>query len=164
MTSIVQDPIYGKIIFEENIWSGKKTLTINGVALNREGKNLFVSYEAEEPLNCYLFGSYATGARLVIDNYTVELTARPQWYEVFCSAVIFLLITVWSNSEYLCSIVPMIGGAIGIVISGAIALINFVQMRKQSKVIVKLLIWLGMLLAAFGSCALLAYWVITSLT
>ena len=163
MTSIVQDPTYGVIVFEENAWSGKKALTINGVALTREGKNLFVLYEEEEPINCYLFGSYTTGARVVIGKHTVELTSRPKWYEIFCSAVIFLLLVVWSNSDTLCSIVPVIGGTIGSAISGVFALICFVQMRKQSKVAVKLLIWVGMLVAAFGSCALLAYWVIASL-
>ena len=31
MKEIVNHPIYGEIIYNENIWTGKRTLTVNGV-------------------------------------------------------------------------------------------------------------------------------------
>ena len=153
MQSIVQHPTYGQIIYEEGVWTGKKTITINGVALIREKKNSYIWQTAEQAIPCQLTGSFVSGAKLTIGQDTVELSARPKWYETLCSVLIFALIMVWSNSIELCSIIPVIGGAIGGAISGAMAIINCTLMKRQSNVGIKLAIWLGMLVATFAICA-----------
>ena len=39
MKEIVQHPLYGEIIYNENAWTGKKVLTVNGVDVSPVSKN-----------------------------------------------------------------------------------------------------------------------------
>ena len=41
MKEIVQHPIYGEIVYNESFWTGKKTLTINGVCAQPVSKKKF---------------------------------------------------------------------------------------------------------------------------
>ena len=42
MKSVVQHEKYGNIIYEENFWTGKKTITIDGTRLEKASKTEFL--------------------------------------------------------------------------------------------------------------------------
>lgn len=147
---------YGQIEYEENFWTGKKDLTINGIKLQKKNKNTFVLNSDEGTKLCHVKGSFLTGTKLMIDQDVIELTAAAKWYEIACSVSIFVLILIWGNSVTLCSIIPIIGDAIGGAISGAMACVNLLLMKKVKNVGIKLLIWLGILAATFGVCFIVA--------
>ena len=70
------------------------------------------------------------------------------WYEIACSISIFALILVWGNSEYLYSILPVVGGAVG----GAMGFMNLLAMKSCKSVPAKLAVWVAMLLATLFLC------------
>lgn len=153
MKLTVQHPQFEQIDYEENIWSGKKHLFVNGARLASIDKTTFI-LNGEEKKFCYLKGSIATGIRLTIDQEVIELAPKTKWYEWVCTVALVCFVIVWGNSPALCAIVPIVGGAIGGAISGAMAMLNLMLMKKQDNIGIKLAIWLGMLLATFVLCFL----------
>lgn len=156
MKATVQHNGYGQIEYEENFWTGKKELSINGTKLTKQKKNEFALNNQDGTLTCRITGNFLRGARLLINQDEIELTTPTKWYEFACAISIFLLILVWGNTPALCAIIPVIGGAIGGAISGVAAFVNLFLMKKTKNVSVKLLIWLGMLVATFLVCFVIA--------
>ena len=147
---------YGQIEYEEGFWSGKKELTVNGEKLMKKHKTMFLLNTPDGVKNFTVKGSFLSGTKLAIEQEEIELVPAPKWYEIACSVLIFMLILVWSNSVKLCSIVPIIGGAIGGGISGVMGCCNLLLMKKTKQIGAKLGIALGMLVATFFICYLVA--------
>ena len=47
MISTVRHALYGEITYDEKFWSGKKAISINGVKLVKEKKNIYI-YKMEK--------------------------------------------------------------------------------------------------------------------
>ena len=148
---------YGLIDYEENIWTGKRELTVNGSKLLKQKKNVFVLNNEDGTLVCRLKGSFLVGAQLYIDQDVIELTEPTKWYEFACAISSVMLILVWGNVPALCEIIPIVGGAIGGGISGLAAGVTLFLMKKTKNAGVKLLVWIGMLAATFLVCFLIAW-------
>ena len=155
MKALVEHPQYGQIVYEEGALSGKKDLFVNDRKLSHVDKASFL-WNAEQKQIAYIKGSYLSGAKLTIGQEEIELTPKATWYEWAFTVIMVALVIAWGNSAALCAIVPVVGGAIGGLISGAMAVANFALMKKQKNFGMKLLIWLGMMAANFGLCALVA--------
>ena len=153
---------YGQIEYEENLWTGKKYLFVNGARLANIDKTTFI-LNGEDKKFCYLKGSFLSGIKLTIDQEVIELAPKTKWYEWACTVALIGFVIAWGNSVALCAIVPIIGGAIGGAISGAMAVLNLLLMKKQENPGVKLAIWLGMFAATFALCALVAQIVLAAL-
>ena len=156
MTFTVNHATYGQIEYTENFWTGKKDIVINGVKLVHVKKNKFVYQNGETKIDVTVQGNFMSGAKLVIGAETVEVGPKPTWYETACSIAIFFVILVWGNSVYLCSIFPVIGGAIGGAVSGLMAILNLQAMKSAKSIVAKLCIWIGMMIATIVICFLLA--------
>lgn len=164
MTSSVSHPIYGTITYEESAMSGKRTLYVNGTKLVMKKKNEFL-YEREgaEAIPVALKGSFLAGVKLVIGGETIAIVPAATWYEIVCSVLIFAFVLVWGNSVALCSIFPIVGGALGGAVSGAMAMVNLYVMKSVKNIWVKLGLWLGFLVATLAICFVLAVVFITAL-
>ena len=156
MERIIEHAFYGKIAYSENIWTGKRDISINGIKLIKEKKNIYVYDTGEEKIKVTVQGNVYTGICLKIGDETVEVEKKATWYETACSISIFVLIMVWGNSTYLCSIVPIAGGAIGGAISGAMGFTNLLVMKACKNVALKLAVWVAMLIATLIVCFVLA--------
>lgn len=152
MKSSVNHAKYGLIEYEEGFWTGKKILKINGVQLTKQKKNVFVLDGAEGALTCKLSGNILTGAYATIDGEVIQLIAPLKWYEIALTVFIPVFVIVWGNSPVLCSIFPIIGGAIGGAISGIAACVNLTLTKKISSTPLKLLAWLGVFVATILVC------------
>ena len=152
MKSSVNHAKYGLIEYEEGFWTGKKILTINGVRLTKQKKNVFILDGADGALTFKLSGNMLTGAFATIDGEVIQLIAPLKWYEIVLTVFIPVFVIVWGNSLMLCSIFPMIGGAIGGAISGIAACVNLTLMKKISSTPLKLLAWLGVFVATVLVC------------
>ena len=144
MKETMKHPVYGEITYNESYWTGKKVLTVNGVKAKAISKKEFVIGEKKAVLN----GSALTGVSLVVDGETLQLSPKPKWYEVVLAILPFLFITTWGNNSTLCSIFPIIGGAIGGALGGAGAIVSLLLMRKAKNVFAKILIGLAATLVA----------------
>ena len=163
MRSIMQHETLGPIVYEENFWTGKKNILINNTPLIKQKKKLYLYSDGTTSKTVHVMGNFVTGTKLVIDGETIEITPRAKWYEIACSIFIFALNMIWGNSVALCSIFPIVGGAIGGGISGIIAMGNLLAMKSVKSVALKLVIWLAMLAAMLFICFLVEIFLISLL-
>lgn len=153
MRSVVNHAVYGEIVYDESL-TGKKKLFFNGKELQSSGKNTYVTADGEK---VFLHGSLLSGVRLTIKSENIQVVKVPAWYVYLLAVLPFVLIIVWGNSVKLCSIVPVVGGLIGGMISAVMAVISFILMTKVKSGLLKLLIGIGFLAATFLVCALIGY-------
>ena len=139
MKIVVDDPVLGQIVYTENEWTGKKTLSVNGVVAMPASKKSFML----DGKLVTLAGNYASGLRLCIGANTVTLTPKPKWYELVMAALPLVFLLIWGNSRELCAIFPVVGGAIGGGIGGLFAMLSLLTMKKVKSPIFKVMVGLG---------------------
>ncbi len=152
MKAFVQHPVYGTIIYNEGFWSGKRSLTINGIDARSVSKKDFVI----EDKNATITGSYLSGANLQIDGEAVVLTARAKWYEIILSILSLIFLMTWGNSAELCTIFPVVGGALGGALGGLSVFASLLLMKKSKSSMIKVLIGLGVFAATIAIAFVLA--------
>lgn len=128
MKSYVTHPTYGNIVYDENFWSGKKSILVNGNFAKRLSKKDFIV----DGKSAILKGNFLTGATLQIEGETIVLCEKPKIYEFILALLPFIFILTWGNSPTLCLIFPVIGGAIGGAL-GALAFITSLILMKKTK-------------------------------
>ena len=149
MKEFVQHPIYGEIIYNESFWTGKKTLTINGVCAQPVSKKEFTV----EGKKVVIIGSSLMGLKLQIDNDIIEVSPKPKWYEIVFAVLPLIFLLTWGNSTALCSIFPVVGGAIGGALGGIGSITSLLLMKNAKSLLTKMLIGIG----AFAVTVLIAF-------
>ena len=157
MKTTVCSESFGEIIYEENAWTGKKDLSINGVQLNKTSKKTFEYNNGESVTTVTLKGSVMSGVTATIGDETVKIVTAPKWYEIALSVFIFAFVLVWGNSVALCSIFPIVGGAIGGAISGALAVVNLMVVKNIKNIGGKILVSIGIFVLTVAICATIAF-------
>ena len=135
MKEFVQHPIYGEIVYNESFWTGKKTLTINGVCAQPVSKKEFTV----EGKKVVIIGSSLMGLKLQIDNDIIEVSPKPKWYEIVFAVLPLIFLLTWGNSITLCSIFPVVGGAIGGFLGAVGGCTSMILMKKQKNPLLKVL-------------------------
>ena len=143
MKEFVQHPIYGEIVYNESFWTGKKTLTINGVCAQPVSKKEFTV----EGKKVVIIGSSLMGLKLQIDNDIIEVSPKPKWYEIVFAVLPLIFLLTWGNSTALCSIFPVVGGALGGGLGALGSMTSLFFMKKSKSPLFKILIGLGALVA-----------------
>ena len=149
MKEFVQHPIYGEIVYNESFLTGKKTLTINGVDAQPVSKNEFTV----EGKKVVIVGSHLMGIKILINNVAIEVSPKPKWYEIVFAVLPLIFLLTWGNSVALCSIFPVVGGAIGGALGGIGSITSLFLMKNAKSLIAKLLIGIG----AFVVTVLIAF-------
>ena len=149
MQERVQHPVYGEIIYNENVWTGKKELLVNGQSIPPVQKKYFIINGQSATLK----GSFLSGARLQFNNETIEISPKPKWYELLLSVLPFVFLMVWGNNASLCAIFPVVGGAIGGALGGLGIVFSLLYMKKANSLIQKLLVGVG----AFAATVMAAF-------
>ena len=108
-------------------------------------------------------GSYLGGAKLLINNETIEIVPKPKWYEIFLSVLPFVFLMVWGNNVALCAIFPVVGGAIGGALGGLGVVFSLLYMKKAKALIYKILIGLGTFVATVLAAFVMALLVMGTL-
>lgn len=136
MKELVQHFVYGEIVYNESLWTGKKTLTVNGVDAQPISKEEYMINGKKALLK----GNYLTGISLYIEGETVQLSQKTKWYEMVFAIFPFLFLMTWGNSAALCSIFPVVGGALGGALGGFAMVPSLLLMKKQKHPLAKALI------------------------
>lgn len=152
MKEFVQHPIYGEIVYNESFWTGKKTLTVNGVLAQPISKKEYMVNGKKALLK----GNYFTGINLYIEGEPVQLSPKSKWYEIFFAIVPLVFLLTWGNSASLCAIFPVVGGAIGGALGGIGAVISLFFMKKQKTPLAKVLMGIVVAAATIFAAFLLA--------
>ena len=147
---------YGKIIYDESIWTGKKIITINGKQLTKLSKSNF-SYDIDgEEIVINLKGNLMTGSSIFIKSDCIQLVPKTMWWEYVLVFLPFIFIIVWSSIPATAEIFPLIGGFMGGAIAGVIAVVSMFLMKIVKKRIFKFLIGLGLGLTSIMICYMFA--------
>lgn len=162
MQKVIQHPTCGRIVYDENIWTGKKSLTVDGRAWQKKDKTTFLFQEGENILVATLKGSVLTGVTLSIQGERIAIVPKPSVLDWILALLPFLVNIVWSNSVELCSIIPVVGGALGGALNG-VAIVIGMNMIREKRGIQKLLTGLLVLVVAFAVCALLGFVMLASI-
>lgn len=134
-------PTLGEIVYQENSWTGKKSLFVNGKELERVDKTTFVYEDGENKTNIKIEGNFLKGASLKYGNEKIQFSPSIKWYEIALSVLIVAFVCVWSNVVACVQILPILGGGIGGAISGIFAIACLLAMKAVNKVWLKLVIW-----------------------
>ena len=164
MKKIVEHNVLGKVEYNEDAMTGKKTISINGVELVSSGKNSFL-YECGDGRKqiVTLKGSLITGITLVMAGDSYVIVDKPKAYEWVLGFLPFILNLVWGNSVALCSIIPVVGGAIGGAISGGISALALYQMQLKEKFGSKVIVSLLCTILAFAICFAVAELILSAI-
>ncbi len=141
MKEIVLHPVYGEIVYNEDFWSGKKTLTVNGVPAQTISKKAYMIGDKQATLK----GTFFMGVSLCIEDETIQVSPKPKWYEFVLSVLSFLFLVIWGNNPALCAIFPVVGGGIGGGLGGLSFALSLLFMKKQKTLLHKLLVGIGII-------------------
>lgn len=131
---------YGEIVFDENFWTGKKKLSINGTLLNKVARRKYSLNHDGAEKEVTLVGNYLAGSSIEIDGEKIQLTPRIKWYEMIIPIIFAAILLFWGTSVELCKIVPILGGAIGGAINGIFTILNIFCVKSVRKIYLKIII------------------------
>ena len=140
MKEIIQHPVYGEIIYNESSWSGKRSLTVNGINAQPISKKEYMV----NGKRAFLKGNYLMGSSLMIEGEVIPLSSKAKWYEIILACLPFLFLIVWGNSASLCAIFPVVGGALGGALGGVGAVVSLFFMKSKKMPLAKILIGIMM--------------------
>ena len=149
-------PVYREIVYEENIWTGKKSLTMGATALKKVGKNTFSMVRGGVETKVVVKGSVLSGVTLQIQREEIQIVPKATWYDWVLSVLPFVLIMIWGNNVQLCSILPVVGGAIGGLIGG-LGMIVCRMLSLEKSIAGKLATALLVTAGSFGVAAAVGY-------
>lgn len=153
MKNIIQNEKLGEIIYEESFWTGKKNISIAGKPLTKVDKKTF---KTEDGKTATLTGNFLYGCKMALEGETIELSRPIKWYEYVLSLLPFILVMIWGNVVALCEIVPIVGGAVGGLISAIFCCINLYVIKKFNQWWLKIIISIISLGLTFLICYLIA--------
>ena len=142
----------GTIEYNENFWTGKRTIKINDIVLKKVKKNIYTS----EGYDAVVTGSLLSGIVLKANGIYISIYGKPSTYEFVLAFLPLIFVIIWGNIPHLCSIFPIVGGAIGGAISGAFGAASLMLMNAQTKLRNKLLISFVSFIATVLVCYLVA--------
>ncbi|MBO4983001.1 MAG: hypothetical protein J6D23_02995 [Clostridia bacterium] len=152
MKQVIQNEKYGTIEFTEGNLIGNRTISINGELLSKKSNKKF---QMNDGTIVEVKGGVFTGIKLQINNDEIKLSNSLTWYEIAILIAGFVFLMVWSNSVALCSIIPMIGGAIGGALYALSAVLGFSFSSKQKSPLIKIAISLCSVVVGLAICTLL---------
>ncbi len=141
MKKIIRHPVCGEIVYTENFWTGRKTLTVGGETQRVPRKEFVIDGK-----RALVKGNLLTGASLLIEGEFLELIPKTSWYEYLLAVLPLIFVMVWGNSPALCAIFPVIGGGIGGFIGALGMCLSMLLMKRTGSAVAKVSIGIGMLL------------------
>ena len=154
MKKTIQAENYGEILYAESIWTGSATLSVNGTPAMKTSKKTF---RMPDNSLATIKGNPITGAKLIIGNDTYIISNPMKWYELLIPLAFLVLTFVWGFSETLCSIIPVVGGAIGGALNALFNVLGMAISATREKPVEKLVYVLGGGLLSFLSCMGVGY-------
>lgn len=151
MKETIQHENYGTIEFFEGNLIANRKISINGQELTKKSNKQFYLNDGK---SVKVIGGLFSGVKLDIEGEIVQISNPGKWYEIAIYITGLILLIIWSNSVALCSIIPMIGGAIGGLLYAIPAVIGFSFSVKQKNPVLKLIITISSVLLGLIICAI----------
>jgi hypothetical protein len=128
--------------YNENIWTGKRSLKIDGKAMKRRTKKVF-ELDDENKTLATVKGSFISGIKLLLSSGGGEIViCKNKWYEWIFIMLPFLNMAL----GVLCG---AIGGGLSALFSFLAAVFNAAVLRSEIFIVFKILICLVLAAASF---------------
>jgi len=132
--------------YEESFWTGKKTITYDGVILSKIKHNIYEYSKGEVKEQVKIKGNQLIGITLDMFDNEIEILRKLTWYEYLMAIIVFIP----------CILFGLIGGVIG----GIFGFTNLVIIRQLDKLYLKIIIstqflLIGILLSYIVVCLIL---------
>ena len=131
------------LYYEEGFWTGKRTITYNGILLKKIKMNLYEYNDGENIEQFQIKGNQLFGVSINMFGNNVEVSRKLTWYEIVMAVLVFIP----------CILFGAIGGAIG----GALGFTNLTIIRQVEKVYLKIIISAQFLIVGFLLSYLIGY-------
>ncbi len=138
---------YGQITYNENVWTGKKKIFIDGAECPKVGRNAYTFSKDNKTVFVSVKGNFLTGQKLMVDNQEFVIEGASKWYEITIAVLSAIIAIMWGSVEALVMIFPTVGGAIGGGVAGVMLFLSLFVMKKVNKPINKILIGIGFFIA-----------------
>ena len=115
-----------ELYYEENLWTGKRTIVYDGVTLTKVKRNLFEYKNGETTEQVEVIGNQLLGITIKMLGKEIEVARKLAWYEIVMAVLVFAP----------CILFGAIGGAIG----GALGFTNIVIIRNVKKIYLQIII------------------------
>ncbi|MDY2889502.1 MAG: hypothetical protein SOU19_08065 [Candidatus Caccosoma sp.] len=150
-------PDIGEVNVVESGLSGKMKVFVNGNELTQISKNEFAYIdENNETINFIVTGNLLKGINLRVNQMDYQMSPKSSPLEIFLALLPFIFDIIWGNIPSTVGIFPIVGGAIGGVITALLGMTSLIFMKKTKNVLFKLLIGLGFAIIAILICYLIA--------
>ena len=143
------------LVYAENIWTGKRTITYDGVTLPKRKRGLYELRQGDQTELVMVKGNQLIGVTVTLFGQQIELLRKTFWYEwvlaimVFIPAIIFAVLNNDGDNIGLCALAAGICGGIG----GGLYFVNFYLLKRVNKLYLKII-----LAVEFTAvCALICY-------
>lgn len=150
----------GSVYYEESFWTGKRKVSVGEKLFSKDSKKSFIGEIDGEYAIASIEGNIFSGTKLLIKGESFTIYPSSKWYEILFVILSLVLVIVWGNSIYLCSIIPVVGGAIGGLISGVVAATLLLLFKSIKKPLYKVLVGIGGVLTSFILCMLVGLLII----
>ena len=112
--------------FEENFWTGRRTITYAGIPLERVKNNKLIYSNGEQAEEITVKGNQFVGINLYMFGTEIAVERGLNWYEILMSVLVFLP----------CFLFGLIGGLIG----GILGATNLLIVRQIDKWYLKVIV------------------------
>jgi len=120
--------------YEESLWTGKKTITYDGVVLNRIKSGTYEFKKNNIVENFVVKGNQLFGSKIIMFGNEIEIVRKLNWYEILLSILVFIPLIFFGA----------IGGAFG----GALGITNLIIIKQVEKWYFKVIISIQFILIA----------------
>jgi len=96
-----------ELCFEENFWTGKKTIIYNGQVLTKIKTNVYQYSDEQTTEQFVIKGNTITGLAIQMFGNSVVISRKLLWYEIVMSVMVFI------PSLYFGAIGGALGGGLG---------------------------------------------------
>lgn len=151
-----KDLKYGEIVYEEELFTGKRKVILNGTEMTKEIGRTYVCPYGDEEIRGKLKGNIFTGLKLKIEDDNIVLVKMAKWYEILLSILIpviifgvnYLIIPLVKETVVGLFIGPVIVGAFTGIVSVFAMFASVILMKKMNHIGLKIFVWAGILLCA----------------
>lgn len=129
------------LVYAENIWTGGRTITYDGVPLSKHKRGVYELKQGEQTELVTVKGNQLIGVTVTLFGQPIELSRQAFWYEwvlavmAFIPALIFAVLNKDGNIG-LCILAAGICGGIG----GGLFFANFYLLKRVDKLYLKIIL------------------------
>lgn len=149
-------PSLGTVVVKESIWTGRFTVLVNGVEAKRMSKTAFLYESGASTYDINITGNFVKGSTMTINGDSYKISENIKWYEYVLALLPFVFILIWGNVPALCQILPVVGGALGGLVSALMGILSAIVMKETKSIALKILYGIAFFLATVAICYALA--------